>query len=46
MFNVLTTFFHGVEFKRKKLKTKKILFNSKDNFKQIMPNKDWFKKFD
>ena len=30
----------------KKLKSKKTLFNSKDNFKQIMPKKDWFKKFD
>ena len=30
----------------KKLKSKKTLFNSKDTFKQIMPKKDWFKKFD
>ena len=30
----------------KKLKNKKILFNSKKTFKHIMPNKEWFKKFD
>ena len=30
----------------KKLKNKKNIFNSKDTFKQIMPKKDWFKKFD
>ena len=30
----------------KKLKSKKTIFNSKDTFKQIMPKKDWFKKFD
>jgi deoxyribodipyrimidine photo-lyase len=30
----------------KKLKSKKTLFNSKDTFKQIMPKKNWFKKFD
>ena len=30
----------------KKLKNKKNIFNSKDAFKQIMPKKDWFKKFD
>ena len=30
----------------KKLKSKKNFFNSKNTFKQIMPKKDWFKKFE
>ena len=30
----------------KKLKNKRNIFNSKNTFKQILPTKDWFKKFD
>ena len=31
---------------KEKVKNKKNIFNSKDTFKQIMPKKGWFKKFD